>query len=60
MLLNKNYLLLKQTKRHNKNVLDMNHTKKILGIKSQSLSSVINDLFTEYKNKQSDQYLYEN
>ena len=46
--------------RHNKNVLDMNHTKKILGIKSQSLSSVINDLFTEYKNKQSDQYLYEN
>ena len=38
----------------------MNHTKKILGIKSQSLSSVINDLFTEYKNKQSDQYLYEN
>ena len=48
------------SKRSNKNVLDMGHTKKILGIKSQSLSSVINDLFTEFKNKQSDQYLYEN
>tara|TARA_Y100000590_G_scaffold216308_2_gene245074 strand:+ start:661 stop:1563 length:903 start_codon:yes stop_codon:yes gene_type:complete len=48
------------SKRSNKNVLDMDDTKKILGIKPQSLSSVINDLFTEFKNKRSDQYLYEN